>query len=36
MLVLKSEGKRPLRKCICVREDNIRMDFEEIEYKSVK
>jgi hypothetical protein len=29
-LVLKAEGKRPLRKCNCGREDNIRKDFEEI------
>jgi hypothetical protein len=32
-LVLKPERKRPLRKCNCRREDNIRMDFEEIDKK---
>jgi hypothetical protein len=36
ILILKPEGKRPLRKCNCGREDNIRMDFEKTEYKSVK
>jgi hypothetical protein len=35
-LVLKPGGKIPLRKCNCRREDNIRIDFEEKEYKNVK
>jgi hypothetical protein len=35
-LVLNPEGKIPLRKCDCGREDNIRVDFEEIVYRIAK